>query len=142
MTHFRLAVFFLALFLLHLDAKPAYAIEPLNFSRDIGFTAKQRLSFYLDDAQAASIDLNGDSKPEYILKNTTCETAEPCDYQVFAFSKERVLRLAHFKARKVVVSDKKTHGVRNLIVYNHPVDDFRSTPFVWDVRKIQFVESF
>lgn len=142
MKHFNIAAVWLTILVLALMPKLSYAIEPLSFSSDIGFSAKQRLGFFLQSADAARIDLNGDDRPEYVLQDKACNADILCEYQVLAFSKDTVLRLARFQARKVVISDEKTHGVRNLIVYNHPVDDFKATPFVWDFRKTQYVESF
>ena len=67
------------------------------------------------------IDLNGDGTPEIIavLNDQTlfCDLNFACPYFIFAYTKRGLVEIAKFRAAGFKISNKKTKGILDLIVY-------------------------
>ncbi len=126
--------------LLVLNAPAAYALEPVNFDAQLGLTDSLHLETYLKTYEAAPADLNGDGLKEFILKNKDCKAQTLCEYKVLAYSHSETLTLAEFKAQQIALSDHYTSGVRDILVYNNPLNDYAHTIYAWNAANSKFVE--
>lgn len=96
-----------------------------------------------EDAWSVSrIDLNNDGRDELILKTEAddCDARRGCDYLVAAEKSSHWIQLGRIKAFNILVSDKRTYGVRDLIVYNIPNNDFESVRYVWKPKSFKYEE--
>ena len=84
----------------------------------------------------AKTDLNGDDVPEYFVKST--KSSDLKNHWIIALKRRTPTFLTKIPAKKIVVSDKKTYGIRKLIVYNRPENDFRKEIFVWNPIPFRF----
>jgi hypothetical protein len=128
-----------------LSALPARADEPLTF-RSAGSDFHQKLlADYLLQTQGAEGpfltaqgDLNGDGITEHFLKSE--KTSPVADVYLLGVKHREVTLLGKIPARKIEITDKKQWGVRRLVVYNDPGNDFRSQIWVWNPWDFQFQE--
>ncbi len=121
----------------------AIAIEPLRFSKDIGAVNALRLAGYLNDYTIAQVDLNGDGIEEFILRSDSCGQSPQrdwCDYKILARKGSATLELGHIEARRVLLGNDTTNGIRNFIVYNDPSSDFAYSVYAWDKTRSTFRE--
>lgn len=122
---------------------PSYAAgEPLIFSaNDTDLRVRETTDFLkqsgalpaLSKIQTARVDLNGDGLKEIIVRQvvTGCEAQSNCLYMITGVSARQPVLLASFRARKIGISGEKAYGVKKILVYNHPENDFQSTTYVW-----------
>jgi hypothetical protein len=83
----------------------------------------------------APIDLNDDLIDEYVVKPhniNDCANAPLCLNYIVAFKARKPILLGQFDAHKILVSNKKTYGVRDLIVYNVNRNDFKYDTAHWN----------
>ncbi len=83
----------------------------------------------------AAIDLNNDFIDEYIVTPNSpqfCDKNRLCPYHIIAFAKDDALLIGRFDAHKILISDKKTYGIRNIIVYNDTYNDFQNKTARWN----------
>lgn len=149
----RLAVFF-AIFLIAVftEGVPwisrAWASEPVSFSADVNADplGARALALLTDAApEVAAIrgsvpfvargELNGDATPEIFLKFEFFPEYCPlgCTPLVFVFAEreDALQMIARFSAFQVRIADEVTFGVRDLMVYADPKNDFSWTRYVW-----------
>lgn len=86
----------------------------------------------------APVDLNNDMIDEYVVKpisERNCSQAPLCANYVIAFKARVPILLGKFDAHKILVSNKKTYGVHDLIVYNVRRNDFKFNTANWTPSK-------
>ena len=125
-----------------LSPTTALALENLRFKQAQSYKQVQMIDFIINHTEnseipyvLAEIDLNGDSIDEYIIKpesGANCPAFPLCPYYVTAFQKHDPIIIGKFNAHKMLISDKKTYGIRQIIVYNTPHNDFTSKTSSWN----------
>ncbi|HPD83825.1 MAG: hypothetical protein R3D88_01540 [Alphaproteobacteria bacterium] len=89
----------------------------------------------------ATVDLNGDSLDEYIVKpkNTDfCEQKKLCPYTIMAFQDFMPILIGKFDAHKIAISTKKTYGIQHIIVYNDLYNDYKTSTAIWNPSSFRF----
>ena len=140
-----------ALFLLilcFLTPTPAQALEALRFKAAETYKEKQIIDFVQKSNGRASgayalapADLNNDAINEYVVRpaaKNACADAPLCSYQIIAFQDHKPIMIGQFDAHKMLVSDKKAYGIRHIIVYNEPHNDFNYETAVWNPFSFRF----
>ena len=120
----------------------AFALENLRFKQAKSYKQVQMIDFIINHTEnteipylLAEIDLNGDAINEYVIKpesKTYCPALPLCPYYVTAFQEHEPIIIGKFNAHKMLISDKKTYGIRQIIVYNVPHNDFTSKTASWN----------
>lgn len=89
-------------------------------------------------------DLNGDGEPEYIVRITDtffkCNNIG-CHHGVVAITGDEVKRLGYFEYAEVDISQEETDGVKDLLVYDNPMNDFSPTVYKWDSEQEMYLEN-
>ncbi len=140
-----------ALFLFFFSLIPfsfAMAIESLRFQAPVSYKEKQaitlvkklhttpRITYHI-----ATTDLNNDAIDEYIIKPASardCQKKPLCQHSIIALQDHAPLLIGQFDAHKILISDKKTYGVRHIIVYNQPHNDFKTATAIWSPFNFRF----
>lgn len=90
--------------------------------------------------EVAEADLNRDGTPEYILKSENCTTQRKfCDFFVLAVRDNDSLVLAQLSASRVVVDNKKNHGILDILAFNVHKNDYDYTRYVWLPSQMKYV---
>lgn len=126
----------------------ARAEERLRFKAAENYKDRQIVSFVQKLAESPSViyalahtDLNNDAIDEYIVKpaqSSDCPDKPLCPYAVIAFQDRKPILLGQFDAHKMLISNKKTYGVRGIIVYNNHHNDYQSKTASWSPHSFQF----
>lgn len=122
---------------------PAYSAEMLRFKsgnlpQGIADTLNEQV---LDGGwEVSDIDLNDDGLKESILKTKReyCQSKDGCLYVIAAKKQGQWINLGVLNAFNILVSDRRTYGIRDLIVYSIPNNDFESVHYVWDPKAYQY----
>lgn len=148
-TRGRLTVYFLSLLCLWcLVAPVAAAQETVKFAPAQSYKHQQAIEFIqknvvtTNDMQLAQVDLNDDFIDEYILKpvdTAQCANTPLCPHYIIAWQDDALILIGQFNAKKLVIGTKKDYGVRQLILYNHPYNDYRTVTTYWNPHRFQYV---
>ncbi|MEM6780280.1 MAG: hypothetical protein AAF569_00290 [Pseudomonadota bacterium] len=121
----------------------AYSAERLSFkdkapSSDILNAVS--VSDNYDDWITSTIDLNNDGLPEKIIKSDrqSCNDKNGCQYIVMAQKGRNWIELGDIKAFNILVSDDRTYGIRDLLVYATPNNDFDFERHAWNPRTYRY----
>lgn len=90
------------------------------------------------DIVIAKDDLNNDHIYEYIIRNTRCTPAEGCPYLIIADSDENYVVIGEFSGKNISISDKQTHGIRDILVYNQSLNDYAHNTLKWDMERMHY----
>jgi hypothetical protein len=92
------------------------------------------------DALLAAVDLNGDAGDEYILKKggLDCSQDIGCPYTVHALKDGAWITIGTFTGFNLLISDKTTYGIRDILVYTFPYNDFKSERYAWNPAKFGY----
>lgn len=113
----------------------AFAPSTANTAESLAFTDKNLienkdlekvLSSY-EYLQFAPVDLNNDSISEYILITDTLN-----EFEIIAIKDDLPVSLGTIDALKLMVSHDQTHGVRSLLVFSDPKNDYDYDVYKWD----------
>lgn len=122
----------------------AQSYEALRFRPAENYKQKQIIQFIKNKTQTADIsekiskiDLNNDLIDEYIVKQG-CAPARLCQYFITAFENHTPILIGRFDAHKILISDKKDYGIRQIIVYNQPHNDFTHATAIWNPHKFEY----
>lgn len=139
----------LSLFILNLLLpQKAFATESLRFKQAQSYKQVQMIDFIINHTEnteipyvLAEMDLNGDAIDEYIIRPESdeyCPALPLCPYYVTAFQKHEPIIIGQFNAHKMLISDKKTYGIRQIIVYNIPHNDFTFETSSWNPYRFSY----
>jgi len=105
------------------------------------YNANAKHPIDLKELKLSEYDLNGDSLPEFIFKDTICDssTEKLCTYSIFAQKNQNLIALGTFKARKILVSDKKNHGISDILAYTGTENDYTYERFIWSSDKTMYI---
>lgn len=107
-----------------------YAVESLRFGK-----ITEHPDTLDQSGDVARIDLNGDGYQEYVFRYAK----EADGYAFYVFGKANTfVPLGEYSGKKLMVSDDEHHGVRNLLVFNDPYNDFKFQTFAWDASKAAY----
>lgn len=120
----------------------AYAQQGLKFGPATTYKQKQIIEFVTAQAPEsnqkyalAAVDLNDDAIDEYIVRPESaqlCPKKPLCPYQIIAFQDHKPISIGAFDAHKILILDKKTYGIRHIIVYNQSHNDYAHETAIWD----------
>lgn len=126
----------------------AYAFQALRFSAPSSYKETEALNFGLKQSDnpkvehvIAAVDLNNDAIDEYIIRprsNHNCPKRPLCSYQIVAYQNHAPILIGKFDTHKVRIADKKDYGVQQVILYNEPHNDFKTTTARWNPFSFRF----
>lgn len=116
----------------------ALAQETLRFAEAKSYREQQITKKFSDGALIAKIDLNDDFIDEYILKKQTGKEILK-HYTIIALENRKPIIIGKFDAHKLLVDTKKRYGIKHLIIYNNPHNDFQSKTAIWDPYTFSYV---
>lgn len=127
-----------ALFVLFCMAGPTLASGPLQFEHTPNASEKLALEEYFKSASPpardydiAVSDLNEDGMKELILR-ANCNPEKSCLFIVLAYKDNVLIELAKIQAYTLTLGSAYSVGVRNIIAYNRPDNDYRPSLYVWE----------
>ncbi|MCB9964420.1 MAG: hypothetical protein H6855_01960 [Rhodospirillales bacterium] len=90
------------------------------------------------------VDLNNDGVPELIVRladqYTTCNDMG-CHHAVLAITDEAIRRLGYFEFCEIEVAPTETDGVKDLLVFDSPLNDFSPSLYIWDANEQMYKKS-
>ena len=124
----------------------AMAAQPVFFKPPQELSAPPSLMDFISsikgfagaDVVIATSDLNNDFINEYIVKTTSCPPAAGCLYRIIADNDTGYIVIAAFSGKNISISDKQTHGIRDILVYNQKLNDYAHTTLKWDMQNMQY----
>lgn len=127
----------LSALLVFTNTSVATAAESLRYDAPISRSSLERLKQFtsaamestLDAYDVAGTDLNDDGLDEFILKSKTCD--QKCRFAVVAENNRKIIPLVSIEAANVVLGNEFEHGVRNLLVFENPNNDFDYVLYTW-----------
>ena len=140
-------VFLLAALVLGAGHSAAHATEKLIFDQDISLRALKNIQSFMrqempempETLKIAGADLNEDGIPEFIVRPETCgETTGFCPFFVLADMEENVIKLLKTEAKKLALAGSYSHGVRNIIAFKNPENDFDYELYIWDPGRSRY----
>jgi len=140
---------FLTFILLALSSGQSQARESLTYSSGLAerkdrqiyaFVQEQEIYPDVTSIELAKIDLNADGLAEYIARpaRTACAQSQFCLYTLVVFKDRTPLLLNKIEAKNLMISTKKTYGIRDLIVYTNPQNDFQARIYSWNPFSFRF----
>lgn len=93
----------------------------------------------LNDFDIAAVDLNDDGSSEFILRPSNCSAHSLCSYDILAETDKRILQLGTVKAKKLLLGQDYTHGIRNLLAFNTPDNDFAYDLYSWNAQETRYM---
>lgn len=126
---FKSLRFFTAAFLCILPV--AQAAENLNFNAMPGEYQQAVINAYLKGSTAdlARTDLNEDGIYEFIAR-TRCSGGF-CTFNILAERKDHMISLGEIKARSLALGNGYSAGVRNIVAYMNPANEYEPTVYSW-----------
>ena len=120
------------------------ASEPL-FYEDISLQDIVLIEDVLEAHQSSSFkiahaDLNEDGLDEHILSEKNCSLNNHfCEHIILSESQGKAVILGKVKARNIVLDNSFTNGVRDLLVYNNPKNDYDTSRYGWNALQSTYV---
>ncbi len=127
----------------------ALAAEPITFSdappTNSAMLALRYLQTHKDFASTAASparhaqkDVNDDGINEHIFIENCNARPAICDAYIVAASGADITVLGTFKAGNIALSAHYTNGIRDILVYNTPKNDYLFTTMRWDSLHSQY----
>lgn len=120
-----------------------FAAELPVFKEKIPLSIKESIAAILpeDDINQyafAPVDLNRDGLDELILKQKEC--ADMCEFKILGLTKkDKPLILLDIEAKSVLASDRENLGIRDILVHDHPGNDFATSLYIWDTQSSRYI---
>jgi len=105
-----------------------HPIPRSSFERIKDF-ARSNLGSPITSYEIARADLNDDGLYEFVLKPKACNTT--CRYNIVAESSKNIVMLGDIRGSNIALGNEFSHGVRNLLVFESPTNDFDYTLYTW-----------
>jgi hypothetical protein len=120
----------------------AYANEFLRFKevkirseiKAVKLISKKE-NYLVENYKIAPIDLNDDFINEYVVtldNPQKCNKNNLCAHYIIAFSNHEPVNIGQFDAHKILISNKKSYGIHDIIVYNDTYNDFQNITARWN----------
>lgn len=117
------------------DVLEGPALQPLyNY-------VQKELTLKSPQTHIASLDLNYDGMPEYIIKS--CPHDQLCNFHIIGFGADTadpVRPLGHMTGQSLQISDKSDYGVRRLMVQDNELNDFAVTYYSWNTKQSHYTQ--
>jgi hypothetical protein len=118
-------------------ASTVHAAEKLRFDAPIPRSSFERIKQFastnlqhsVESYEIARADLNDDGLYEFVLKPKHCE--DVCLFNIVAEARKEIVRLADIRGANLVLGNETSHGVRNILVFESPTNDFDYTLYTW-----------
>lgn len=122
-------------------AATAQAAEPLRFLTPTPAQINVLEPLADKAAQLALADLNEDGIYEFILRiGTDCGMRRKlCDFRVLADSSKGMIELGHIRAHDLALSAQYSHGIRSLLAFANPHDDYAAAVYRWEPDKSRYM---
>ena len=144
------AALLLMVILLTSTERPAFAIEELSYVpvNDIGPSLRLQLNAFLkqnfnsdsSDYVMAETDLNGDNLLEHILKRKNCgQYTNICTHLIIAEKEDELALLSKISAKHLMVGDDESYGIKNLLAFKNPTNDYDFDIYVWSPREKMYI---
>ncbi len=125
----------------------AQASENLSFDTPLNSGEAQRLQKHFqknggkipDKIDVARADLNEDGIDEFLVKIACFPEEKLCDYRILAETGEEITELGAMKAVKIGLGSGYSEGVRNLLAYRNPANDFDHNVYIWKSEAIRYI---
>ncbi len=138
MQNQRIKFILTSLILLVFSSNSALAEENIYFH-----PAKSAKELYIIDKVAkklelsgehmlAKTDLNNDSIDEFFMRPATCQNQQRCPITIIALQKDAPIIIGQLEAVRVIISDDNTYGIRDLLVAETRINDFKQTKYQWN----------
>ena len=131
-----------------LSPKQSYAIEYLNFKKELSPTTEVLLGDFLDNAyntntslyEIARVDLNNDGIDEYVLKRLYCSQEKTlCTHLILAESKDSIVSLLNIRAKTIAIAETRTYNIRDILVFDDSLNDYTSVIYMWSPSKKMYI---
>ncbi len=122
----------------------AYAQEKLAYNDGLSEVQTSMLDTYLQPLSAykiAKIDLNYDGIYEFVAKPLGCgDIKQMCDHKILAEDRdgEKLLSLGIINAFVIAGGNASAYGVRDLWIYQDPLNDFAYIIYRWNNQKGEY----
>lgn len=120
-------------------------MEPLIYKEQLPQRTSQLIASTLKNEniaafKAAVSDLNEDGTEEYVVTETDCTSnTKFCRSFILSNAEANSVVLGRVDAKNLVLSNTYTDGVRDLLVYNNPKNDYDYTELQWNARESSYV---
>lgn len=117
----------------------SYAAEDITFSAPDRGDALVIASSIApeEETQAARIDLNGDDIDEYIIQIPQKKLST---FNIIAYVDDKVLKLGRIKAYRIMVSNDRENGVRDILAFSEDRNDFEYETYQWDATLSRYIK--
>ncbi|MCB9982129.1 MAG: hypothetical protein H6861_00425 [Rhodospirillales bacterium] len=137
------------LFVLMLGASAAHAMENLHYNNVLSRSSAEKINAFtaahlgkdISGLDIAEADLNGDGLNEFIVRTKDCAQTERCNHIILGETDDTVLDLGKIEALRIMLGNDYEHGVRNLLVFDNPENDFAFTLYRWDDEQSRYGEA-
>ncbi len=118
-------------------ATTVYAAENLRFDTPISRSSFEYIKQFthenlgqpIETFEIARADLNDDGLYEFVLKPKSCQKG--CMFNVVAEASKKIVPLGDFRGSNLVLGSEFSHGVRNILVFESPTNDFDYSLYTW-----------
>ena len=132
-----------AFILVSLTGTTAHGLEKIIYNQSISKSSSLLIYRFLDtedNLDIARVDLNEDGLNEFIVRDAACgNTGDFCDFDVLAEDKGKIISLGHIRARTLVLGNQYSAGVRHILAYQNPVNDYSYAVYVWEPERSRYI---
>ncbi len=127
---------------------PSYALQPLEYSDDVGATKKLKINTFLknvynsskDAFDIALIDLNSDGVEEYILKRKSCASEKKqCFHMIIAEKDSKLLLLSEISAKNLMIAGTVTNGIKDILAFKKEINDYDFDIYMWSPAQKTYI---
>lgn len=111
------------------------AIETNKENRILDF-AQKKVGQPSNQPEIAKKDLNNDVIDEFIVRYNCGQRS--CNHLIIALQELNPIIIGQFDAHKILISQKKTYGIYDLIIYNSQYNDFTNDIARWNPFLFQY----
>ncbi|MCB1652202.1 MAG: hypothetical protein KDI46_09125 [Alphaproteobacteria bacterium] len=112
-----------------------YILRPLLENQ---ISTQNDISQSLDELEIAYIDLNEDGIDEMMLKEKSCTGQKICTISILARAPGKLHSLGKIEGKNVAIAQSYNHGIRDLMVYDDPDNDYKYDLYVWNPQETRY----
>ena len=123
---------------------PASAAENLDFDAHPSERNRALIDHFIkgdDPVAIAETDLNEDGIDEFILKDSTCNPANFCNFTIVADGGDTLIELGKIKALNLMLGNGYSSGIRNILAFQNNINDFDHELYVWEPAQARYILS-
>ena len=127
--------------------RSAQALETLIYSQKTSRSSTIQIHKYIasqsninSNIEIAPIDLNDDGLNEFVVKDPACALDHGfCRFYVLAENDAEIISIGYIEAKNLAVDTKNSNGIRNLLAFETPSNDYARTLYVWDAVRSRYI---